>query len=166
MDEFIQPSQSGRQHATVLVAFDSEYGNTEKVARALAKGMDARGLPTDCLNIKDLLFESMNDYALLGFGAPTQAFSASRRMKDFLAKLEGHNINHKPGFAFDTKLKNRLSGSGGAYIEKKMAKIGFDIFEPHFSAIVKGKEGPLEEGSEENFEKIGAEIAARWRQAE
>ncbi len=149
-------------HPNAAVVFDSQYGNTEKVARALAKGLHDKGMSVDCLNIKDVSFEKLNDYDLLAFGAPTQAFSASKRMKDFLRTLEGADFHHKYGFAFDTKLKNSLSGSGGGFVEKKMRSLGFEIIEPHFSAIVKGTEGPLEEGSEESFERIGADIASRW----
>jgi hypothetical protein len=37
------------------------------------------------------------------------------------------------------------------------------IVKPHVSAIVKGMEGPLEEGTEEMFERIGAEIVESIR---
>lgn len=150
-------------HPNAAVIFDSEYGNTEKVARALAKGLHEEGLTVDCLNIRDVAPPILNDYDLLAFGAPTQALTVSKRMKDFLTRLAGMDFQHKYGFAFDTKLKSMFAGSGGGFVEKKMRSLGFEIIEPHFSAIVKGKAGPLEEGSEKNFEKMGAYIGSRWR---
>ncbi len=157
------PPPTSLKSEYAVVIFDSEYGNTEKVAHALARGLHQKGLAVDCVNLKESLVDKLDQYGLFGIGGPTQAFSATQRMKNFLETLEDAGLQHKSGFAFDTKLKSRFAGSGGGYVEKKMRKLGFDIIEPHFSAIVKGKEGPLEEGSEQSFESIGAEIADRWR---
>ncbi len=159
-----QPSVSVTvQPEYAVVIFDSEYGNTEKVAHALARGLHARGISVDCVNVKEASIDKLNQYDLIGLGAPTQAFSASKRMKDFPAKLQSADLQHKSGFAFDTKLNRRLAGSAGGYVEKKMRNLGLRIVEPHFSAIVKGSVGPLEEGAEESFEKMGALIASHWR---
>ena len=80
-------------------------------------------------------------------------------MKDFLKKLESVNINGKRAFAFDTKLKSRLAGSAGKRIEKKLKKLGMSIVKSYVSAIVTGGKGPLEDGAEETFKQIGADLA-------
>jgi flavodoxin len=80
-------------------------------------------------------------------------------MKEFLQKLEDVDISGKRAFAFDTKLESRFAGSAGKRIEKKLKKLGTTIVKSHVSAIVKGNEGPLEDGSEETFEQTGADIA-------
>jgi hypothetical protein len=69
------------------------------------------------------------------------------------------NISSKRAFAFDTKYKSRLSGSAGKRIEKKLKKLGMSIVKSHVSAIVKGGQGPLEDGAGEKFRQIGADIA-------
>ena len=66
----------------------------------------------------------------------------------------------KYGFAFDTKFKNRLAGSGAKFIEKRLAELGMKIIRPRQSAIVKKTEGPLEEDEEQAFERIGFEIGS------
>jgi hypothetical protein len=70
-------------------------------------------------------------------------------------------LSGKKAFAFDTKMKSRLAGSAGARIQKKLRSLGFTIAMPSESAIVKGREGPLEYSAEGTFERIGAELAKK-----
>ena len=51
------------------------------------------------------------------------------------------DLKGKRGFAFDTKLESRLSGSAAKFIEKKLRERGLDIIRPHGSAIVAGQKG-------------------------
>jgi len=142
-----------------VVIYDTKFGNTEKVARALAEGMKKHEVNVDCSKIDEVNISKLGDYDLLAVGGPTHAFGLSKPMKDFLKKLEKVNISGKRAFAFDTKLKSRLAGSAGKRIEKKLKKLGMSIVKSHVSAIVKGGEGPLEDDAEETFQQIGADIA-------
>ncbi|HYY91081.1 MAG TPA: flavodoxin domain-containing protein [Candidatus Dormibacteraeota bacterium] len=142
-----------------IVIFDSKFGNTGDIAKSLAGGLQRAGLRVDCLNMRDVKLETLGEYDLIAVGAPTQAFSASKPMKDFLQKLEGNRILAKKlGFAFDTKLGSRLSGSASKFIESRLSKLGMRIVRPRQSAIVKGSEGPLKEGEPELFNRLGFEI--------
>ena len=145
------------EHAIVI--FDSKFGNTEQVAKSLAGGLERAGVNVDCLNMRDVKVASLKDYNLIAVGAPTQAFTASKPMKDFLHELESiQTLKGKRGFAFDTKFANRLSGSASKYIEAKLSKLGLEIVRQRQSAIVKKSEGPLDEDEPEAFERIGYEI--------
>jgi flavodoxin len=142
----------------VVVIYDTKFGNTEKVARALAEGMKEQRVTVDCLKIDEVDTSKLDDYDLLAIGGPTHTFGLSKPMKDFLKKLENVKVSGKKAFAFDTKFKPRLAGSAGKGIEKKLKKLGMSIVKSHFSAIVKGGKGPLEDGAEETFKQIGADI--------
>ncbi len=146
------------EHKSIVV-YDTLYGSTEKIAKALAKGISTLS-PVDCTNIKQIAPESLAQYTFIAVGAPTQAFSASRPMKDFLRRLGGLNMHGHFGFAFDTKLDNRLSGSAAKYIESRLREMGLEILEPRKSAIVTGgtKASTLNPGEEESFERLGQEI--------
>lgn len=73
--------------------------------------------------------------------------------------MEGaQNLRGKYGFAFDTRFRNRLAGSGAKFIEKKLTQLGLEIIRHRQSAIVKKTEGPLEGGEEQAFERTGFEI--------
>jgi len=142
-----------------VVIYDTKFGNTEKIARALAEGIRKQGVNADCLKVDEVDISKLGDYDLLAIGGPTQAFGISKPMKDFLQKLENVNLSGKKAFAFDTKLKSRLSGSAGKRIEKRLEKLGMSVVKSHVSAIVEGGEGPLRDGAEETFKQIGVDIA-------
>ncbi len=151
-------SQSDK-HERGVVIYDSKFGNTEKIAKSLAGGLRMTGMEVTCVNTNDVQTESLKDYDLIAIGAPTQMFTASRPMKDFLLKLKGvQGLKGKYGFAFDTKFASRLSGSASKYIEKTLKELGMEIVRPRQSAIVDKTEGPLEGGEVESFERTGFDI--------
>jgi hypothetical protein len=80
-------------------------------------------------------------------------------MKTFLTELSSMKVSGKKAFAFDTRYKSFLAGIAGKGIEKELKNLGIDIVHPYSSAIVKGNEGPLEEGAKEKFRQIGVKIA-------
>jgi flavorubredoxin len=137
-----------------LVVFDSVFGNTEKVAKALATGLASGGVNVDIVKVNEVDFDELAEFDLLCVGSPTQGWNASKPVKEFLERLKG-----KKAFAFDTKMKSRLAGNAGEKIEKKLKDAGLTIVKNSESAIVKGREGPLEENAEEAFKKIGTELA-------
>jgi flavorubredoxin len=142
-----------------IVIFDSKFGNTEEIAKSLTGGLRMAGMDVACINTDDVQAESLKDYDLIAVGAPTQMFTASRPIKDFLLKLAGvQGLRGKHGFAFDTKFASRLSGSASKYIEKTLKDLGMEIVRPRQSAIVDKTEGPLEGSEVEAFERIGFDI--------
>ena len=69
--------------------FDSRYGNTEKIARSIEAGIREAGVETECLNARDVKVDSLKENDLICIGAPTEGFTASKPIKDFIAKLGG-----------------------------------------------------------------------------
>lgn len=152
---------ASEKHERAIVVYDSKYGNTAQVAKSVASGLQMAGIETACYNILDVSIDSLESYDMIAVGGPTQAFTASKPMKDFLQKLGNTGVlNGKRGFAFDTRFASRLSGSAAKYIEKKLAELGMHIIKNRQSAIVKKTEGPLEEGELEEFERIGFEMGS------
>ncbi len=150
-----------------VVIFDSKFGNTERVAKSLAGGLIRAGVETVCVNASDVNLESLPKFDLIAIGGPTQMFTASKPMKDFLLKLDTvQDLKGRFGFAFDTKFGSRLAGSAAKYIEKRLEELGMHIVRPRQSAIVLKTEGPLEEGEMEAFERIGFEIGNTLRKQE
>ncbi|MDQ3851257.1 MAG: hypothetical protein M3299_00310 [Thermoproteota archaeon] len=111
---------------------------------------------------EDSLFK---EYGLVCVEAPTEGFTASNPIKKFLGKLKGIDLDGKYGFAFDTKLDSRFSGSAGKHIEKELSNRGLIIIAPRESAIVFSMKekgaitgARLKEGEEERFRKIGKQL--------
>jgi len=147
------------------VIFDTRYGNTEEIAKSLELGLKETGIETACANARDAPFDSLRQYDLICLGAPTEGFTASKQMKEFLRKLKGTDLSEKCGFAFDTKLDSRFFGSAAKFIEKELNDLGLRIIAPRESAIVFTlKEGGaiagarLKEGEEKRFEQIGTQV--------
>lgn len=146
-----------------VVIYDSRFGNTEKIARALARGMEKQDVKVDCFKVDKVDVQKRVEYDFLAVGGPTHMLGMSEPMKEFLENLNTVDISGKKGFCFDTRNQSRFNrfdlNSAAKRIEKRMKKMKVKMIKPRKSAIVEGREGPLEEGMEEMFEQIGVEIA-------
>jgi flavorubredoxin len=142
-----------------LVVYDSVFGNTERVAKALAAGLESGGVYVSIVKVDAVKSDELGNVDLLCVGSPTHAWNSSKPTQEFLERLKTEGLSGKKAFAFDTKMKSRLAGDAGAKIERKLKDAGLTIAKHSESAIVKGREGPLEENAEETFKQIGAELA-------
>jgi len=150
-----------------IVVYDSNFGNTEKIARALALGLGEKGAEIDCLKVDQVDVERLAEYDFIAVGGPTHVISASKPMKEFLERLKTVDLRGLKGFSFDTRNESRMNSrmwlmfenSAARVIEGALRKMKVDIVRPRRSAIVEGREGPLHEGMEETFRQIGVEIA-------
>ncbi|MDA4130907.1 MAG: flavodoxin domain-containing protein [Thaumarchaeota archaeon] len=150
---------------SAVVVYDSRFGNTKRIAEALELGLRESEARTDCQDAKDVLVEHLKKYDLICVGAPTEKFSASDSMKEFLGKLKGVDLSGKTAFVFDTKVSPGIFGSAAKYIEKELKNLGIHVLSPRESATVSTtREGgaisgaTLKEGEEKKFEEIGKEL--------
>ena len=154
-----------------IVIYHTRFGNTERIAKSLEMGLkEASGIQdVVCTNVRDVMVSavdnSLKEYNIICIGAPTEGFSAPKPIKEFLAKLKGVNLSGKYGFAFDTKVDSKLSGSAAKFIEKELKSLGLQIVAPRESAIVFAlKEtgtitgAKLKEGEDERFKQIGLQV--------
>lgn len=142
-----------------LVIYDTKFGNTEKIAQALASGLEEQGITVDCIQVNNVQIDTLPDYNFLAIGGPTHGFGMSKPIKNFFKELETIDLREKHTFAFDTKNPPRYWGSAAKGIEKRLKKLGTNIVHSRKSAFVKGLKGPLHENSEATFRAIGIEIA-------
>ena len=142
---------------SVLIIYDSRFGNTEKIAKALAEGMKEQGVKVDCSKVDRVDVNKLSGYDLLAIGGPTHIHSVSKPMRVFLEELRSVDVKGKKAFAFDTRVESWWAGSAGKRIQKRLGRLRMSIVKPHFSTIVTGREGPLEEGMEECLNK------SEWR---
>ena len=149
-----------------IVIYDTRFGNTEEIARALALGVEKQGVKVDCVKVDEVDVDGLVEYDLLAIGGPTHMAGMSQPMKEFLEELKAVDIGGKKGFCFDTRNQSRLNrfdlNSAAKKIEKKMKRMKVKMIKPRESAIVAGREGPLEKGALRTFEKLGKEIAGKF----
>lgn len=146
-----------------IIIYDTRFGNTEKIAKALATGLENRGVNVDYVKVNDVVFDKLAEYDFFAVGCPTQMLGMSKPMKGFFEELKTIDISRKMGFCFDTRNQSRFNrfdlNSAAKRIEKKMKKMKVRMIKPRKSAIVNGREGPLKEGMEKMFERLGGELA-------
>ncbi|MFW9910717.1 MAG: flavodoxin family protein [Candidatus Thorarchaeota archaeon] len=150
-----------------LVIYHSLFGNTKKIAMSLAGGLEEAGVPTDVLVIDDVDLQRLPEYDFIAIGGPTHILGVSKELKAFLERLSSLDLRGKKGFAFDTRNESRmnkrrylvLENSAARRIEGKMKSMKMKVIRPRESAIVSGREGPLEQQAENSFFMIGKEIA-------
>ena len=149
-----------------LVIYESQYGNTQKVAELIGKELEAHGLVrvTSFVNYQPAL---SIDIDLLVIGAPTQAHGMTPAMKDFVQKFEAEPAG-LPVAIFDTRVKGPvlLWGSAARGMVSSLGQKGFNLIGEPESFIVSFARPPqLEHGEEEHAKawagKIAGLVAAR-----
>jgi len=161
-----------RRRRSAAVLFATRFGTTEIVARAFERGLKEAGMETVCARTGDVTPGSLCGYDLICLGGPTEVFTATREVKEFLNTMAGVDMEGKFGFAFDTKLDSRMSGSAAKYIEHALDDSGLHMIAERQSAIVTSRKdggriigADLREGEEMRFEELGARIGKATEEA-
>lgn len=168
-----------------LVIYESMFGNTRDVARAVADGISAT-FEADVIDAADAPAEIGADVALVVVGGPTHAHgmstpasradSARRAGDGLVSRGDGlrewldrlHPVTTPVAAAvFDTRLKGPgfLWGSAAKPAAKRIAALGFQMIVEPEDFLVGGPTGPLvdrlETGELERATAWGADLARR-----
>lgn len=136
-----------------LILYDSQYGNTEQIAQAVAATLGSLGsVHTERVDKAGRL--DLRELDLLVLGCPTQKWQPTPAMQSFLANLSPAALNGLVFACFDTRFhKPRwLTGSAARSMTKQLNKMGLLLLGPAESFFVQGQEGPLEAGELERAE--------------
>jgi flavodoxin len=146
-----------------LVVYDSQYGNTEKIAQAIAEALSAYG-PAQAVRVASADSRKVEGADLVIVGCPTQAWRATPAVRSFLAHVPPDAWAAVSTASFDTRFhKPRLlTGSAARGIAKQMAGMGNPPLVPAESFFVGGSQGPLEEGEVERARKWARAVHDRF----
>jgi flavodoxin len=128
-----------------LIIYDSKFGNTEKIAQAIARGVgpisDARVTSTSEAARVVATLAAPPDLVLVG--GPTHNRGSSAGLRAFVEALPA-TLRGVPTAAFDTRYRgpNLLMGSAASAVAKALAKRGTAIVAPPESFFVV-RRGPL-----------------------
>jgi flavodoxin len=84
-----------------LVIYDSFFGNTEKIARAVAEGL-AQSAEVNAIRVAELPADHLAGVELLVVGSPTRGFNPSPLIKEYLKQLPKGSLQGVRVAAFDT----------------------------------------------------------------
>lgn len=132
----------------VLVICDTEYGNTWKLASAMAESLQPHVEEVTTVKAADAPGISMAEYDLLLVGGPTQGHGISPRIKALLDEVPAEGLRGIPALAFDTRMNmfKLLSGAASEGVGRKLTELGANLLLPPESFLVAGGEGPLLDG--------------------
>jgi len=152
-----------------LVIYDSVFGNTEKVARAIAEGLGSRA-SVELLRPDQVAAEQLAGIDLLVVGSPTRGFRPTEAITGLLNRTGSKTLTGVKVAAFDTRLKaDELKSAGlrfivktGGYAAKRIAnqlkKAGGHLIVPPEGFYVEDTEGPLKAGEIERASGWAASI--------
>lgn len=83
----------------VLIIYYTQSGNTQAVAKAIARGADAAGAKVRMVRLKDATYEMMDEYDLIGIGSPVWK-ADTPNMHAFIDHMPDQKGKHC--FAFNT----------------------------------------------------------------
>jgi flavodoxin len=138
-----------------LIIYDSQYGNTQKIADRIAETLQEFG-NVRTVQAGEFQPEELEKVDLLVIGSPTQAWRATPPIRDFILHLDERALNHLSIAEFDTVLDmpRLIAGSAAETMAKMLRRMGAFQIVPAENFIVAGREGPLAAGELEH--------AARW----
>lgn len=141
---------------STLIIYDSAYGNTAKVANAIARSIES----TDSVMVKAADEVGLNDIGAADtviVGSPTQGGQPTAKIKQFLNSLAPDSLRGKEVAAFDTRfavraqkfllrLLMRLIGYAAPRIAASLRDKGGTLLTGPEGFIVQDKTGPLAPG--------------------
>jgi len=140
-----------------LVIYDSFFGNTEQIARAIGNALGSQG-EVEVLRVSNVKPEQLAGLNLLIVGSPTRAFRPTPAISNFLGRIPANGLQGVKVAAFDTRMSTqdanspilaffvKLFGYAAKPIADKLTKKGGELAIPPEGFFVKGSEGPLKEG--------------------
>lgn len=150
-----------------LVVYESFFGNTQKIAEAVGKGI--QNYEVQVLNVKDFKNEMLDGVDLLIIGSATRAFRPCELTKAMLSSLPKDSLKGIKVAAFDTranvkkgpgilKVLAKLFGYAAEPINKSLIKNGGQsTINPNGFFVVES-EGPLADGELERATKWAQDI--------
>ena len=149
----------------VRVVYDSVFGNTERVARAMGEALSPQG-DVETVRVGDVQPEELRGLDLLIVGSPTRAFRPTGATTKFMRAIPENGLKGAKVAAFDTRISTadansrvltvmvKLFGYAADPIARQLTKKGGEPAVAPEGFFVAGTEGPLKEGE--------LERAAAW----
>lgn len=131
----------------ILVIYDSQFGNTMRLARLIGEVMAKRADVTlrSCAEVQS---QEVKAADLLVIGCPTQRHGLTPGVDAFLSLNEYSGLTGKAAAVFDTRFNSFrwLTGSAARTTARRLERAGVRLVAPPESFFVAGMQGPLEDG--------------------
>lgn len=168
-----------------LVVYESMFGCTEDIARAVADGLSLEGAMVDLTEVRSAAPADESAFDLLVVGAPTHAFSLSRPstradavrqgaspevastgLREWLDAMGTKESRHLLAAAFDTRASKvrRLPKAASTRAARVLTRHGYELVSRPTPFLVQDIKGPLVAGELDRAVNWGRVVALAARQ--
>ncbi|HEX8733483.1 MAG TPA: flavodoxin domain-containing protein [Ktedonobacterales bacterium] len=132
-----------------LIVYDSQYGNTELVAKAIEAALSGIG-EARAIRVEAMRPDSLDGVNLLILGSPIQGWRPTEAMQTLLQNLTAERLHGVSAACFDTRIEHPrwLAGSAAKIMARRLQSLGATVVAPPEGFYVEGTEGPLVTGEE------------------
>lgn len=145
-----------------IVIYASRYGNTRKLAEAIAEALHARG-ETQLLPADEAPSLERDGVDLVVIGGPTEVHRMTPPIAQLFRSLRRGALTGVPTATFDTRIRGArwLTGSAASGITRKLRRLGARLIVPEESFFVAGRNNPAT-GETPDLEPGELERAKAW----
>ncbi|SRR6266487_1048234 len=151
-----------------VVVYDSQYGNTERIAQTIADTLHAFG-QVQAVRVDPAHPVSFQGVDLLIMGCPTQGFRPTLAMQSFLGTVPFQSLSGLTVACFDTRFRGVLWKSSAApRMARQLRTMGVEPLVPPESFFVRAmkKEGPLLAGEMERAASWALSVHQQYKAQE
>jgi len=134
-----------------LIVYDSQYGNTERIAQCITSTLRDFG-QARVVRVDQVYLEELQGMDMLILGCPTQGMRQTPAMQSFIAHIPREMLSSLSVACFDTRFRGGFwMLSAAPAMSKQLRMMGVELVAPPESFYVKAmkKEGPLLDGEME-----------------
>lgn len=143
-----------------LIAYDSQYGNTERIAQEIGEALSTLGR-AQVRRVDAISPEMLSDVDTLFIGCPTQGWRSTAATQSFLRATPPDKLRRMQIACFDTRFQKPrwITGSAAKDVEKRLHEEGVELSAAPESFFVTHEEGPLLNGELERAKTWATGVA-------
>jgi flavodoxin len=130
-----------------LVVYDSQYGNTERIAQVVADTLGEFG-EVRAVGLDPGQGTELEGMSMFIVGCPTQGWKPTPTIQYFLEELSSEELRSLAVACFDARfrLPRWMTGSAAGVIARTLQEKGVSLLVEPASFFVRGTQGPLRDG--------------------
>ena len=160
MDKATEGNFRGGIQLKALVVYDTQHGNTEKIALAVAAGLKEAGWEAAAKKAEDATEADLKAAELWVFGSPVHIGGATGTAKKAVKLAVAAGAAGKKVATFDTRFANADGRGAAEKMGETLTEAGAKVVAPPQWFVVVKTKGPLAEGEEAKAVELGKKIAA------
>ncbi len=129
----------------ILIVYDTNFGNTQKVAYLIGEELKAKN-DVKVTSIAGFKQTELEGVELLVMGSPINGWRPTPKIRTFLSSFKNDQLKGIKIATFDTRVNVFFHGDAARTMAKTLRESGAEQLVEPAGFFVQGNEGPLKEG--------------------